>query len=234
MRGVDLGRAVITNCPAVVCVCNHMTKMRALVIACAVAAGIAVSGQDNAADTTKLIEVLQLKPGSVVAEIGAGSGELTVAIAKHVGPTGRVYTSELGDDRLKALRATVTKSGAANIEVIEGQPAHANLPDGCCDAVFMRNVYHHFGDPPSMNASFLKALKPDGRIAVIDFSPPPGAAVAAAGKRGEDGQHGVTAEVVSGELQAAGFEIVSASEQPVVEGRRRGGGQRWFVVVASK
>ena len=211
-----------------------MTKMHALLIACAVAGGVAVSGQDNAADTTKLIEVLQLKPGSVVAEIGAGSGELTIAIAKHVGPSGRVYTSELGDDRLKALRANVTKSGAANVEVIEGQPAHANLPDGCCDAVFMRNVYHHFGDPPSMNASFLKALKPDGRIAVIDFSPPPGAAVAAPGKRGEDGQHGVTAEVVSAELKAAGFEVVSASEQPVAEGGRRGSAQRWFIVVASK
>src|SRR5688500_83721 len=154
---------------------SHIPMTKRLIaltsLVCALVVGVVLYGQNNAADTAKLIEVLQLKPGSIVAEIGAGNGDLTIALAKHVGPTGRVYTSELGADRLAGLREAVTKSGTANVQVVEGQEAHANLPDGCCDALFMRNVYHHFGDPATMNASFLKALKPGGRLAVIDLSP---------------------------------------------------------------
>ena len=203
-----------------------MTKrlLKVTFVACALAAGVVIHAQNNAADAAKLIDTLQLKPGSVVAEIGAGGGELTVAIAKHVGTTGRVYSSELGAERIARLRAAVGKSESTNVEVIEGQEAHANLPEGCCDAIFMRNVYHHFADPATMNASFLRALKPGGRIAVIDFPPSKGAAIAVPGKRGEDGQHGVSAEVVAGELKAAGFQIVSSEDPP----------ERWFIVVGSK
>jgi predicted methyltransferase len=180
--------------------------------------------QDNASDTAKLIDVLQLKPGSIVAEIGAGGGELTLALARHVGPSGRVYTSELGADRLTKLRGVVEKSGLAQVQVIEGQEAHANLPEGCCDAVFMRNVYHHFADPATMNASFLKALKPGGRVAVIDFAPRRGGAIAPPGERGGNESHGVSVDVVSNELKAAGFEIVASEDR----------GERWFLVVASR
>ncbi len=180
-------------------------------------------GQDNAADTSKLIEVLQLKPGSIVAEIGAGSGELTLAVARHVGPIGQVFTSELGADRIHRLRQAVDKGGTTNVHVVEGQESSANLDAACCDAVFMRNVYHHFAEPPVMNASFLSALKPGGRIAVIDFAPPSKAS-AAPDKRDADGSHGVTAQTVASELKAAGFEIVASEERA----------RRWFIVVAAK
>jgi ubiquinone/menaquinone biosynthesis C-methylase UbiE len=180
------------------------------IVAFAVAAGI-VCAQDNAADAKWLIDVLQARPGSVVAEIGAGGGELTIALAKHVGPDGKILSSELGEGRVKQLRSAVEKSGVSNVEVIEGHEARANLPEGCCDAIFMRSVYHHFGDPPAMNASFFQALKPGGRIAVIDFAPPKD--TAAPGKRGEGGAHGVSAEVVADELKAAGFEVISADRR---------------------
>jgi ubiquinone/menaquinone biosynthesis C-methylase UbiE len=185
---------------------------------------VPVMAQNNASDTAKLIEVLQVKPGSIVAEIGAGSGDLTIALAKHVGPDGRVYTSELGTERLASLRKAVTKSEAGNIEVIEGQAAHANLPEGCCDAVFMRNVYHHFDDPSTMNASFLRALKPGGRIAVIDFAPRNKATVGPPGQRGTDKAHGVSVDIVSNELKAAGFTIAATEDR----------GDRWFLLVGVK
>jgi ubiquinone/menaquinone biosynthesis C-methylase UbiE len=192
-----------------------MTKRRlfaAILVSCVVVAGIVVYTQSDAADATTLIEVLQLKPGSIVAEIGAGDGDLTIAIAKHVGTTGRVFTSELGSNRVRELRAAVEKADVANIEVIEGHETQANLPDACCDAIFMRNVYHHFGDPAQMNGSFARALKPGGRIAIIDFTPPKGE-TAAPGKRGEDSRHGVTRDTVESELKAAGFEIVSSEDR---------------------
>jgi ubiquinone/menaquinone biosynthesis C-methylase UbiE len=204
-----------------------LRSARNVFVSAALLAAVAVSAtfaQNNASDASKLIDVLQLKPGSTVAEIGAGGADLTIAIAKHVGPLGRVYTSELGAERLTKLRETVSKSGLANITVIEGHEAHANLPDGCCDAVFMRNVYHHFADPKTMNASLLRALKPGARVAVIDFSPRTGAAVAPPGKRGDDAAHGVNVQVVSSELKAAGFQIVTSEDR----------GERWFLVVGAR
>lgn len=201
---------------------------RTLLLALAIVSGLFVpataAAQNNASDTSKFIEVLQLKPGQVVAEVGAGGGELTVAIAKHVAPGGRVYTSELGAERLTKLRDAVTKSGVTNVQVIEGQAAHANLPDGCCDAAFMRNVYHHFADPSTMNASLFRALKPGARVAVIDFAPRKSAPIGPPGKRGDDAAHGVSVDIVSSELKAAGFEIVTTEDR----------GDRWFLVVAAK
>ena len=181
-----------------------------------------VCAQDNAADIKTLIDVLQLRPGSVVAEIGAGNGELTIALARHVGPDGRVYTTELGTDWIQRLRAAVEKGAVPNVQVIEGHESRANLPDACCDAIFMRNVYHHFADPVSMHASFLRALKPGGRIAVIDFTPRK--STAPLGKRGEDASHGVSAATVAEELKAAGFDVVSSDER----------GKRSVTVVAVK
>jgi ubiquinone/menaquinone biosynthesis C-methylase UbiE len=191
-------------------------------VAAVTALGGAVSGQDNAADATTLITMLQLSPGSVAAEIGAGEGALTLAIAKHVGASGRVISSELGASRVQSLRqAAATR--ASNIEVIEGHETRTNLPDACCDAVFMRNVYHHFTDPTAMNGSILTALKPGGRVAIIDFPARGRAASATPGKRGEDGSHGVSASTVAAELEAAGFRIVATDAR-----------NRWFIVVGAK
>ena len=75
----------------------------------------------------------------------------------------------------------------------------------------MRNVDHHFGDPPAMNASLLKSLKPGGRLAVLDFTPPSGGETVP-GHRGDDGHHGITARTLEKELTSAGFEAVMSSE----------------------
>ena len=180
--------------------------------ALAVAAAPAQTRQENEADAAWLIKVLDLRPGSVVGEIGAGDGELTFLLAKTVTEQGRIYSNELNLDRVKALQAKAGKSGTKNVTVVEGREAETNFPDQCCDAIFMRNVYHHFGDPPVMNASLLKSLKPGGRLAVIDFTPPPPSDVSEnpPGKRGEDNHHGITAATLEKELKAAGFEIVSS------------------------
>jgi ubiquinone/menaquinone biosynthesis C-methylase UbiE len=182
------------------------------------------SARDNAADADRLVAALGIRAGSTVADIGAGSGELTVLIAEVVGETGRVFSTEIDTSRLRTIEKAVDAAGLRNVTVTEGRPAETNLPEECCDAIFMRNVYHHFGDPPAMNGSLYRSLKADGRLAVIDFTPPPGRDSAAAGKRSEDGQHGVTASTVERELAAAGFEIVSSEST----------GDRNFMVVARR
>jgi ubiquinone/menaquinone biosynthesis C-methylase UbiE len=184
---------------------------------------IAIAQQSGAIETGRIFEAIQVREGATVCEIGAGDGELAIAAAKAVGPSGHVYASELGDERIRALREKTAAATLPQITVVAGDPVRTNFPDAACDALFMRNVYHHFGDPARMDASIFAALKPGGRLAIIDFTPP-GKEAAAAADRGKDGMHGVTADTVSRELKEAGFEPV-ASET---------GSQRWFMVVVAK
>jgi len=172
------------------------------------------NAQQNAADLERLTRALDARSGSAIGEIGAGGGELTFAMSRVVGASGRVYSNELNKDSLAAIRKRATDDHLENVIPVEGKDDVANLPEGCCDGIFMRNVYHHFGDPPSMNASLLRALKPGGRLAIIDFTPPPPSASTEnpPGHRGEDNHHGITAATLEKELKAAGFEIVSSGD----------------------
>lgn len=179
--------------------------------------------QDQAGDPARVIDALRLTEGSVVAEIGAGDGSLTIALARHVGSAGRVFTTELGDDRLTSLRQAVEASGLAHVDVVPAMTDSTNLAAACCDAIVMRDVYHHFSEPAVMNASLLAALRPGGRLAILDFEPRESAARSPEG-RARGGQHGVARDDVAGELAAAGFAGVTA--EPIT-GRR-------FIVVARK
>lgn len=179
--------------------------------------------QDDAADAARLMKALEIKAGLSVAEIGAGAGALTLAMAREVGASGHIYSTELGDDRVQKLQEAVTRANVPRVNVLTGAPAATNLPEGCCDAVFMRVVYHHFADPPAMNASLLRSLRPGGRLAVIDFLPRRGEAEMPE-DRDEGDHHGVTPDTVVRELKEAGFEIVS-TEPPK---------DRNFMVVARK
>lgn len=180
------------------------------------------SAQQNSADIEWLIESLQLTEGSVVADIGAGEGDQTLAIAQYVGPNGQVFATELGEDSIQELTESINRAGAENVTVLEGSPTETNLPDGTFDGIYLRRVYHHIGNPPSMNASILQSLKPGGRLAIIDFEPR--GDEAEPGGRASGNRHGVTPETVAEELESAGFEVVSPAEE-------RG---RYFYIVFQK
>jgi SAM-dependent methyltransferase len=174
-------------------------------------------------DTGRIFDAIGVQEGQTICEVGAGSGALSIAAARLVGDSGRVYTSELGEERIASLTKAVTASGLPQITVVAGEPAATSFPDGACDALFMRNVYHHFGDPGRMNASIFASMKPGARLAVVDFAPP-GDEASSPGERDEDGRHGITQETLSRELRAAGFEPVATES----------GERRWFMVVMSK
>ena len=173
--------------------------------------------------TDRIFEAIALRPGITVCELGAGDGALSIAAARVVGAAGRVFTSELGDERVKTLRDNIAKSGLANITVVEGAPAATNLADGACDALFLRNVYHHFAEPAAMNAAIRSAVKPGARVAVVDFTPPGDEAPTPA-ERSKDGMHGIKPETLTRELKEAGFQEVALER----------GAQRWFMVVVSR
>lgn len=184
---------------------------------------VAQRSQSESVATERIFEAIGVAPGKTVCEMGAGDGELSIAAAKAVGPDGRIYTSELGGDRIRTLRERVSASGFTHITVVPGDAAKTNFPDAACDALFMRNVYHHFTDPVQMDASIAAALKAGARVAIVDFTPP-GKEAERPADRGKDGMHGVTPETVSRELMGAGLEVVATED----------GNERWFIVVAAK
>lgn len=179
--------------------------------------------QDEAGDPARLIEALALTRGMSIAEIGAGDGELTIALARHVGAEGQVLTTELGDKRLKALRNAVKRAKLPQVRVVPASTDATNLEAGCCDVVVMRDVYHHFADPAAMNASLLQTVRPGGRLAILDFEPRDGGK-REAGDRANGNQHGVARDVVVNELTSAGFTGISVRP---ISGRR-------FMVLAER
>ena len=167
--------------------------------------------QDVDDDVNWLIDVLKLQKGSNVADIGAGDGDFTLALARHVGSKGQVYSTELGADSVAFLQNAVSEAEYTNIKVVKGHPERTNLPKECCNAVFMRKVYHHIDAPSTMNKSIWASLKPGGRVAIIDFVPR-GSASEDPKRRDSIGHHGVTADAVAEELKAAGFTLISKNQ----------------------
>jgi ubiquinone/menaquinone biosynthesis C-methylase UbiE len=138
----------------------------------------------------------------VVADVGAGKGQLTLALAAAVGRDGRVFSTEIDPERLSALRKKVAEAKLGNATVVKAKPSESGLSDGCCDAVVLRRVYHHLSDPAATNASLFRALRPGGLLAVIDFPPPP-----LLGR----GSLGVPVQQVVDELTASGFHMLRLS-----------------------
>jgi ubiquinone/menaquinone biosynthesis C-methylase UbiE len=153
-------------------------------------------------EVPRLVELLELKPGMSVADVGAGFGAWTMRLAREVGPSGRVYATDLGAAQLAALRDAASRQPSKNITVIEGAVDSTNLPALCCDAILIRDAYHHLTEPGAIIKSFAASLKPGGRLAVIDFPPRPDTEVPA-GVPANRGGHGVPPEVVEREVRAA-------------------------------
>ena len=119
----------------------------------------------------RLRNVLALKPGMSVADVGAGNGELTVVLAAEVGATGVVYSTDIDPESLQRIRALAAAAGLANVTLVQSEAADTKLPPNCCDVIVVRRVYHHLTDSAAVNRSLLRALRPGGVLAVIDFPP---------------------------------------------------------------
>ena len=168
-----------------------------------------------ATEIRDLTKLLALEPGMTVAEIGAGSGRMTLLAARTVGPSGRVIATELDGPDLADLREAAASAELSNVEAVQGTQDGPNLPDECCDAVFMSKVYHHFARPTAMNEGLFEALKPGGRLAVIDFEPRAWRfwLPRPAGVPENRGGHGMPVAVLLEELADAGFSIEHVDEQ---------------------
>lgn len=158
-----------------------------------------------------LVDVLRLKPGMTVADVGAGFGAHTVVLAKWIGD-GKVFATDVGQRQLAVIREYVEKEGLKNVTVLEGGVSVTNLPPNCCDAIFMRDVYHHITAVDGFTKSLFASLKPGGRLAILDFVPSPGSKLPT-GVPENRGGHGIPATVVENELKAAGFTHLQTVER---------------------
>ncbi len=119
--------------------------------------------------TDLLLTALQLKPGLVVADIGAGTGYLSRRMAPLVGPGGRVLAVDVQPEMLTLLQALVKRTGLANIEPRLGSEDDVKLPPNSVDIAIMVDVYHELAQPYEVLASITRALKPDGRIVFVEY-----------------------------------------------------------------
>jgi predicted methyltransferase len=162
-------------------------------------------------EAPKLADVLGLRPGMTVADVGAGFGPMTVVLAKSL-PSGHVFATDVGARQLQVIREYVKREGLANATVIESANESTNLPASCCDAAFLRLVYHHVGAVDPFNRSLVAALKPGGRLAIIDSVAVTGSKLPA-GVPANRGGHGVPIDVVIEEIKAAGLNHVRTIEK---------------------
>lgn len=151
----------------------------------------------------RLAAAMQWHRGEAIGEIGAGDGSMSMLAAEEVGPTGRVYANELDPALVEQIKATAAGRRLENVMVVQGSAASTNLPDNCCDAVFMHWVYHHFEKPAEMNASLFRAVRQGGLLVIADFSPGPVEWLSALVKR--HAVDGVRPGALVCQVSAAGF-----------------------------
>jgi ubiquinone/menaquinone biosynthesis C-methylase UbiE len=151
-------------------------------------------------DPAKAVDALGLKKGMVVADVGAGTGYFSVRMARAVGPTGKVYASDLQEPMLKRLARNAAKEKITNIETVQATESDPNLPPNAIDLIIMVDVYHEFSEPQTMLRKMRAALKPEGRLVLLEY-------------RKEDPsvpirpEHKMSAQEAKTEVEAEGFQL---------------------------
>lgn len=151
-----------------------------------------------------VVKALALKPGERVADVGAGTGIYTRLFAQAVGPTGTVTATDLAPKFLAYIAANAAKEGLKNVRTLQAGDRSSNLPDASMDVIFHSDVYHHFEYPMTMNADLNRALKPGGRLYVLEME-----------KKGGNTAHvRAPREVVIAEIEKSGFALVGQLKVP--------------------
>jgi SAM-dependent methyltransferase len=146
------------------------------------------------------LDAMGLKPGMVVADVGAGTGYMTLKLAKRVGPSGKVYAEDVQPEMLRRLRQNASAAKLANIETVLGAEADPKLPASTLDLILLVDVYHEFSQPQRMLRKMRESLKPDGRLVLLEY-------------RKEDPsipirpEHKMSVQEVKLELEAEGFHL---------------------------
>jgi len=154
----------------------------------------------------EVIAAMKLRDGEVVAEIGAGTGFFSRRLAKAVGPHGKVYAEDIQPEMLDLLQKYAAEDGDANIVTVLGTETDPKLPAGQMDWILLVDVYHEFQEPAPMLAKIRKALKPGGRVALVEYRAEDDSA------RHISPPHRMSVDQILQEWRPAGFELVERIE----------------------
>jgi ubiquinone/menaquinone biosynthesis C-methylase UbiE len=161
--------------------------------------------RDAEEDPDRAIDMLKIERGSTVADIGAGSGYMTVKLAKKVGPQGRVYANDIQQGMLDLLNKRLAKGKITNVSVVLGTQDDPRIPIDTLDLVLMVDVYHELSQPQLMLRRIRASLKPGGRLVLLEY-------------RKEDPsipirpEHKMTAAEAKLEVEAEGFKLTRTNE----------------------
>jgi len=153
----------------------------------------------------RALDAIALKRGDVVADIGAGVGYFTWRMAERVGPAGKVYASDIQPGMLEQLKKNVAARGLTNVVPVLGIDVDPKLPAGKLDLALLVDVYHEFSQPQKMLAKIREALKPSGRMILLEY-------------RKEDPsvpirlEHKMTVQEVRAEIEPEGFKFETSLE----------------------
>ncbi|HEY6546576.1 MAG TPA: methyltransferase domain-containing protein [Vicinamibacteria bacterium] len=161
----------------------------------------------SASEAQRLFAALGLKPGARVADVGAGDGEWAEHLAREVGESGHVFATEVDEADLSKIARRAREAGLANVTTILGSQTDTGLAAGCCDAILLRMVYHHFAEPAPMRQSLRAALRPGAPLVIVDTEPQ-GHWERLQGVP-ERGGHGIREEDLVREMTSDGFEVVA-------------------------
>src|SRR6059036_2915632 len=120
-------------------------------------------------DPDRMLAALEIKKGSVVADVGAGVGYHVWRLSEIVGPSGKVIAEDIQEEMLRLLKKNIDDRRLLNVEMILGTPTDPKLPANALDLVLMVDVYHEFSDPVAMMNHIRNALKPTGRVVLVEF-----------------------------------------------------------------
>ena len=117
-----------------------------------------------------VMDALRIGEGSVVADLGAGSGWFTVRLARRVGPNGQVYAQDVQPEMLEAIKPRVDREGFRNVLYVRGDADDPKLPQGALDAVLIVDSYHEFRNPVMLLHRLGASLRSGGRIGIVNFT----------------------------------------------------------------
>ncbi len=126
-------------------------------------------GREEEEHPDKVIDALNLRPGEIVADLGAGSGYFTFRIAPRVGETGRVLAVEIQEEMLSTLRTRAAALKTANVEVVQGSEIDPHLPGAGVNLVLVVDVYHELAYPFEVMTKVRESLKPGGQVVFVEY-----------------------------------------------------------------
>jgi ubiquinone/menaquinone biosynthesis C-methylase UbiE len=175
----------------------------------AVAAGLQAPEREERQKPRELVQAMGLQRGMTVADVGTGIGYMLPFLSRAVGPLGQVIAEDIFDDYLSAARVLATSQGLSNVTFVKGTDKDPSLPEGQVDEVLVLDAYHHFDYPELMLASIHKALKPNGKLVIVEYYKTP-----AAMPNGDAVNHiRLNKPDVIKEIEANHFRLVSEREQ---------------------